>query len=450
MILRDYQLSIIKQVHESMSAGNRRVLVNLATGGGKTVLFAWMADKTQKNGKTVWFLVHRRELLDQVHQTFEDMNISLYSIHIAMVGTVSNNLDSLPKPDLIVFDECHHNSARTWRRIVDHHSQAHVIGLTATPSRLDGKPLGDIFNSMVDGLQTAELIEQGYLSDYRLIVSEVSMTDLKKRAGEYIMRDAESQLNSRTIYGNVIQAFQEYASDKQAIYFCTTVNHSKQTAEEFNQAGIKAVHFDGRTSKKRRKQIIQDFRSGKTQVLTNVDLIGEGFDMPSCDCVGMLRPTASLTIYLQQVGRALRPAENKTAIIIDHVGNVNRHGLPCDVREWSLNSSVVTGRSRARDGSYATRLCQQCYTVYKPPETHCPNCGLEYETEQAEIEVMEEIKMIELKKQRLAELQAWAWLPETLEQADSYADLAKIGKYRGYKPGWAWHQAKQRGYWYPG
>ena len=285
------------------------------TGSGKTAMFAWMADKAQQKGSVVWFLVHRKELYDQTLETFERFLIPIESIYIGMVGQVSRNSNKFPEPNLIIYDEAHHAEAATWRKITAQFPSAWVIGLTATPCRLDGKPLGKTFDDLIIGVDTAELIERGFLADYKFITSEISLSGLGIVRGDYDQQQAAEQLMQRAVYGDVIETYRKYANGLKAIYFCSTIEHSKAMADAFIKAGITAEHFDGTTPAKQRKQTVQRFRSGKTQILTNVDLIGEGFDMPDCDAVGMLRPTQSLSLYLQQAGRSLRPREGKTAMV---------------------------------------------------------------------------------------------------------------------------------------
>lgn len=452
--LRPYQKKLIRDTHASMAAGHRRPMVVLATGGGKTAVFAWMAEQSQAKGKTVWFLVHRRELLEQTVDTFDRFNIERRTIYIGMVGTVSNRPDVFPRPDLIIFDECHHATAKTWLKILEEFPDAYVIGLTATPTRLSGKPLADVFDDIVLGPQTGELIRQGYLAPYRAIVSEVALSNMKRRAGEFVFNnEVKAELMNSTVYGNMVKTYRTYADGMQAIYFAINVEHSESMAAEFRRNGIMAEHFDGKTPKKKRAEIINRFRNGEIKVLTNVALISEGFDMPACDCVGMMRPTASLTIYLQQVGRALRPAAGKTAVLIDHVGNVNRHGLASDPREWSLTEKVKAGRPRQEDGSDPIRICKECFAAFEAHYSTCPVCGAEYKPSEREIKQIEEVAMLELqvrlaaeRKAKQTEREAWAWTPRAIHEARTFYDLAEIGKLRGYKPGWAWHQARIRGF----
>lgn len=450
LTLRPYQTDILRDLHDTLKRGAKRPIVVAPCGAGKTVLLAWLAEQTQKKGNTVWFLVHRRELLDQTLDTFERFDIALDRIHVGMVGQVSRNLEKFPKPDMIVFDEAQHSVSATWTRIIDRYPDAWIIGLTATPSRLDGKPLGAIYDTLVLGPTTSELIDDGWLAPYRVVaVDTADLQGLGRRGQDYDMADAAIRLMERAVYGPVVDTFREYVGSSQAIYFCTTIEHSERTAAEFRAVGIRAVHFDGTTPKKQRKQIIEQFRAGEIQVLTNCELIGEGFDMPDCDAVGMLRPTASLGLYIQQTGRALRPKEGKVATIVDHVGNVQRHGFPSEDRAWSLDQTVQTGRRLNKDGSFAVRRCAECYAVYPSTSDACPVCGELYESTREEIRSIEKVKMRVLEMEHAKRERNWALSDEAVMEARSYSALCTIARHRGYKTGWAYRIAKARGLWVP-
>lgn len=445
--LRPYQSDIIRDVHESWRNGYRRPLVCLPTGSGKTVLAADMAYRVAGNDKTAWFIVHRRELYKQTVDTFDEFGIPQDRVHVGMVRSVLNK--NLPDPDLIVFDECHHMGAKTWRRIADAYPEAYMTGLTATPARLDGKALGDVFDHLIVGPTTPQLISEGYLSPYRMIIADVANLDgLKMRAGDYDPSDAESRLMERAVFGDVIEAYKEYGQ-AQAIYFCTTIKHSEATADAFRSAGVKAEHFDGNTPSKKRDVLVQAFRDGDIQILCNCELISEGFDMPACDVIGMLRPTQSLTVYLQQVGRALRPRPGKIATLIDHVGNIQRHGSPSEPRQWSLEGKIKTGRAVTDEGEFAIRYCANCFAVYEVTLPRCPVCGREYVTTMAEIKQVRDVKMRILEEQELERERQWALSPRAEQEAETYSDFCLIAKHRGFKVGWAYHRAKARGYWVP-
>lgn len=435
---------------------NNRYLLDdftITHNSGKTVCFAWLAKATQDNNKIVWFLVHRRELLDQTLETFKKFKIKTESIYIGMVGQVANNADKFPAPDLIIFDEAHHAAAGTWRKITDRFPESWVIGLTATPCRLDGKPLKDVFDDLVVGVSTYDLIEQGFLSNYKFYsVKTVDLSGIRTKGSDYDMTYASAELMQRAVYGDVINTYKKHANGLQAICFCTTVIHSKATADAFNDAGIKAVHFDGNTSDKKRKEIIAKFRASEIDILCNVELVGEGFDMPACDCVIQLRPTQSLTIYLQQVGRALRPRKGKTAIILDHVGNVNRHGLPDDDRAWSLSEKIAERRQFNKDGTLAVRTCTECFACYPSAFDFCTVCGAQYQTTREEIKNIEFIELMEIERKKQEAKEERIKNLFTEKDCKNYSDFYQLAKKTNiYNPRqYAIGKCQQRGYWYPG
>lgn len=439
--LRTYQSEIISMTYQAMMQGRKRPLVCLPCGAGKTVVFAWLARQTQLKKKTVWFLVHRRELLDQTEKTFKLFEIPTDNIMIGMVATVANHPERWPDPDLIIFDEGHHGAASTWRKIIDRYPAAWLIGLTATPCRLDGKPLGEIYDELLIGISTKQLIDQGYLAPFEYYAPSVAdLSGVGKRGSDYDQEQASEILMQRAVYGDVVKHWKEYANGYQTICYCSSIKHSKAMAAEFRMASIDAVHFDGDTPSKDRTEIVDRFRNKEITILCNVDLIGEGFDVPDCWCCVLLRPTMSTGLFIQQSGRALRPQKGKTAIILDHVGNYTRHGLPADDRSWSLAEKIPQQEPYKEDGTLKVRQCDVCYFTFPSGPSVCPQCGAELKKTRQEIK---NIESIELK--RITEYQKKNNRREE-GMARSFDELKKIEKERGYKPGWAYFKAKARGY----
>jgi superfamily II DNA or RNA helicase len=442
--LRDYQSSIIAKTHRSMLAGHKRPLVTLPTGAGKTVVFAWLANQTQLKNKTVWFLVHRRELLDQTVATFDKFGIPRDRIFIGMVATVANHPEKLPRPDLIIMDEAHHSAASTWLKIISKFPDAFLIGLTATPARLDGKPLGQVYDDLILGVTTSDLIDSGYLAEFRYFAPSVAdLSGLKKKGSDFDQTQASDILMRRAVFGDVIEHWQKLADGYQTIVYCSSIKHSEATAEAFLAHGINAVHFDGNTPANERRQIVQDFRAGKITVLCNVDLVGEGFDVPDCWCCVLLRPTASLGLYIQQAGRALRPQPGKTAIILDHVGNYSRHGLPDDPRRWSLEDTVKAGPEYGEDGKLTVRQCPECYFTFKTGPKNCPNCGALIALTIKEIENVKAIRLEEIKRTR-RETAIDAVKEKDQADCKTLMELQAYAKQHGRSSGWAWHVWQSR------
>lgn len=443
--LRTYQIDSILSTQHSFRAGHRRPLVVIPCGGGKTVEFAHMAQTAQSRGKTIWFLVHRRELMDQTVETFKRFDIDCTSIYIGMVATVANHLDKFPKPDLIIYDEGHHGAAATWTKITQAFPDAYIVGLTATPCRLDGKPLGAVYDDMVVGISTRELIQLGYLAPYRYYAPAVTdLTGLKRKGSDYDAAQAAEILSQRAVFGDVIKHYRDHADGLQAICYCSTIKHSKDMAAEFQDAGINAVHFDGDTPKDQRTDIIARYRSGEITILCNVDLISEGFDCPDCSCCILLRPTTSTGLFIQQSMRALRPMEGKTAIILDHVNNYERHGLPDDDRQWSLTDTLKPRQQYGEDGKLTVRQCPKCYYTYKTaPE--CPNCGYAAVMTKQEIENVKAIRLEEIKQNRRDKAAQSVTDSTDITDCRNISEVMAWCKRNGRKPGYGYYYAKSKG-----
>ena len=444
--LRHYQSDLLKKTKNVLRQGYKRPLVVLPCGGGKTVLFAFMASKSQARGNTVWFLVHRRELLDQTVETFNRFGIPLKTIHIGMIATFANHPERYPRPDFIIFDEAQHTASTTWQKLIDRFPDAFIVGLTATPCRLDGRPLGATYDTMVVGISTRELIQQGYLSKYRYFAPSVAdLSNLKRKGSDYDPESASELLMRRAVYGDVIGNYRKYADGLQTICYCSSIKHSITMANEFSKAGINAVHFDGNTPAAERKQIVQDFRNKKIQILCNVDLISEGFDVPDCWCCILLRPTMSTTLDIQQTGRALRPQPGKTAIILDHVGNYTRHGLPDDPREWSLNTKIKPRQEYRSDGMLTVRQCDQCFFTFPSGPGHCPNCGAEIKKTRQEIENIKKIHMEEIKHEYRQKAADAVRDKSDISECRNMSEVMAWCKQHDKKPGYGWYYCKARG-----
>lgn len=438
LTLRDYQTSEINAVRDSFRHGHKRVLAVLPCGAGKTVIFAYMSKRhieLSPNNK-VLFLVHRKELIDQTVDTFRRFGLESSQIQIAMAQTITRRLDSTEKPTMIVLDEAHHSSARTWTRILDKFSDVPTIGLTATPCRLDGKGLGDIFTDMKVGVSAKELVSLGYLSNYDYYAPKIDVvgTEWSLKGSDYDMEKASETLERAKIFGDVMKYFDP---NRKTIIYSPTVALSKKIAERIGDC---AVHFDGDTPKKERDRIVKDFRDGKIRALCNCDLIGEGFDVPDCDCVMLLRPTQSVSLFIQQSMRCLRPKEGKRAIIYDFVGNCFRHGMPTEEREWSLQGKTKC-RNPSGEKEITCRTCSKCFRVYEGTNRICPYCGNDNGKTRAEIKKEKEAEL-----QRITELEHKEAKREQ-GMARTFDELVLLGKKRGYaRPqAWAYMILKSRG-----
>jgi superfamily II DNA or RNA helicase len=441
--LRPYQEAVLTETRQTYAERLRAVLLCMPTGAGKTVTASTVVHGAAAKGNVTWWLTHRRELAAQASQTFHNLGIPhgtvqaghvsnpLAMVQVASIQTIVRRLNDLPEPALIVFDETHHIGAASWSAIFARFPRAKVLGLTATPWRLDGVGLGRWYQRMVMGPATADLIGEGSLSPYRLFAPATpDLTGVATVAGDFQRSALSKAMDKPQIVGDAITHYRNLCNGKRAVAFAAGVENSINIAAQFNAAGIAAEHVDGSMSADIRDAAVDRFRRGETLVLSNADLFGEGFDVPAIEAAILLRPTKSLSLHLQQVGRALRPCEGKTeAIILDHAGNSLIHGLPDDVREWSLDDREK--KSRAEKSEVPVKQCKACFYVYRPAPK-CPQCGhaapvQAREIEQVEGTLQEITKVVSIQKRR------------EVGKASTLEDFLKIAAERGYKPGWA-HQ----------
>lgn len=436
--LREYQDDLIQKARAEIRAGGQSVLMVAPTGAGKTALAAFMLGTASGRGKRCWFMVHRRELITQSSRTFDKVGIPhgiisagftpdrRAGVQIASVQTLTRRMEGIPAPHMIVWDECHHIASTSWATIFSTYPDAIHIGLTATPCRLDGRGLGDWFNVMVEGPTTKWLIENGFLSPYKMFAPTIpDMTGVHMRGGDYVGKEAAAKMDRPSITGDAIQHYQRLCDHKRAIVFATNIEHSKHVVAQFNASGYPAAHLDGTTDRRIRDQTLRDFEAGRIKVVSNVDLFGEGFDLPAIEAVILLRPTQSTGLYLQMVGRGLRTADGKAhATILDHAGNVFRHGLPDEVREWNLDAKPK--KKKDREAAPTVQQCDQCFYSGEPFST-CPVCGHEKEVQTRTVQQVEG-DLVELDKEKLARMRK-----KEQREAKSLDDLIALGVSRGYK-----------------
>ncbi len=443
MPLREYQIDLINQVRNSWHKNNKAPCIVLPCGGGKSVIVAEMAKRTTEKGKRVLFIVHRKELCDQIRNTFSRWGVDMKLCEIGMVQTVCRHLDEMPAPSLIITDENHHSKANSYMKIYKAFPNAYRIGVTATPERLDGSGLCDVNDDLIVGVSAKWLIENKYLSPYEYYAP--TLVDLEKvrvKQGDYDEKQVEEMMIKRAVFGDVIAYYNRLAKDKQAICYCTTVKHSKAMMENFNENGITAAHIDGTTPKNERDEVIEKFRKGEIQILCNVDLISEGFDVPDCECAILLRPTKSLTLYIQQSMRCMRYKPSKTAVIIDHVGNYARFGLPDADREWSLDGKPKHEKVNKKVVELLT--CPNCFEVFPKYDGQkklvriCPYCNFV-------LPIPKKQEIEEIRETALQKITDFVVNYDSPNECGSYQELLLYAKRKGYKSGWAWYQAKKRG-----
>ena len=462
IILRDYQQIGVSAIRSALIAGRKAPLYVLPTGGGKSAVFSYIAQQAQQKGSRVCILVHRHELLLQASKNLDFFGVEhgLISpkfrstdrqIQVASVQTLARRLDKYQDVfDLIVIDEAHHTLAKTWRNILDASPSAKVLGVTATPWRMGGKGLGlaagGVFDHMILGPTVRELIDRGFLSKYKAYLppTDLDLSHVKVTRGDFDSHELEAEMLRPKITGSAVEHYLKFSRGLPAIGFCVSIKHAESVAHEFMAAGIRSAHISGEMSDWKRKHLIDSLGNGDLQVLTSADLIGEGVDIPVVTTAILLRPTHSLSLYLQQVGRALRPHPQKShAIILDHVSNALRHGLPDGERQWSLDSEIRKKKMVSEE--IKIRQCPTCYCCHEIAPK-CPECGHQYasagagrsrEIEQTDGELRElnEMELQRLRHQKKIEV----------ARAKTREDLERIANERGYKRGWVENILKFRG-----
>lgn len=412
--LRDYQEIAVTEIRIEFRQGNTPVLFVLPTGGGKTYTFSYIAASASEKNRSVCIIVHRKELLLQASASLTALGIDhgLISpdftpkphamVQVASVDTLLQRLKKRTyKFGLLIFDEAHHVIAgNKWGRVFEQLGRPHMLGVTATPVRTDGKGLGEhaggVFKAMVLGPSVVELIKRGMLINPMVYASPIvpDISDLKtNKEGDYNLQELAARVDKPRITGSAVAHYTKICPGSRAIVFCSSIEHARHVAEEFNTAGYRFELLVGapHMSDTERTAVNKRLRRGEIHGACTVDLVSEGYDLPDLECCIMLRPTASEALFLQQVGRVMRPSPGKSVCyLLDHVGNVGtlidgefkrKHGLPNEERDWTLDGRKKK-KKKAKDEpeeleKVEIKQCPECFKTHEAaPE--CPSCGFEY------------------------------------------------------------------------
>ena len=456
--LRPYQQQAVAEIRGAYQAGCRRALFVLPTGGGKTVVFTHIAERAAMRGSRICILVHRQELVDQSSRSLHAIGCNhgviaagyrqdlSHTVQVASVQTLARRLHQIPAGffQLLIVDEAHHAVAGTWAKVLEHHQGGHVLGVTATPERLDGRGLGDQFETLIEGPDAGWLTEQGFLVPARVFAPPgIDLSGIKRFDTAKGRHEADDRLKQGQAMGDAVSHYRRTIQDEHngtAIAFCCSVAHADALAEAFRSQGIAAARLDGAMDRGERRRLINDLGAGTLKVLTSCDIISEGTDIPSVTGAILLRPTDSLGLHLQQVGRVLRPAPGKRwAIVNDHVGNSLRHGLPTDQREWSLEGRQK-GKRRAASEALPVKVCDQCFSTLPSAEPVCPICGFVFPPPARRELVTVDGTLQELTAQAAAQQRRQA-----VGKARTREELEAIRLERGYSRGWTDHILRARG-----
>lgn len=455
MKLRPYQNDLYSNVFQAFTEA-RRIMLQLATGGGKTVLFSAIALDLIKRGYKVLILAHRTELIVQAAEKLgaiaAGVEIGIIKagykpnyhapIQVASVQSLKRRLHHLNPNEfgLVIIDEAHHATATTYRHILDHFPESYQLGVTATPIRTNGEGFADLFDDLICGVTVEELIKQGHLSPFKLYAAPNAMNTkgARTKQGDYSSKDIAKLNDIGTLAGDLLQTYRQYANGLSCVVFAVNVAHSQAIANRYNAAGIPAKHLDGNTPQGEREETLAAFRRGEIKVISNVGLFTEGLDIPSLMAVQIARPTKSLSLWLQMIGRVLRIFEGKNhAIILDHTLNYAIHGLPTRRRVWSLFGVEQQQEKIER------LLSGEVVIVEEPLEiTETPIQLVEIVEDEDgdrpdfwEQWLAEQIRVLEFRGYKKH------WLYYRLKDEKPPLEVwRKAADYLGYQQGWAWHK----------
>lgn len=418
---------------------------------------AEIARRTTKNNNRVMFLIHRKEVLQQAVKTFNNQDVNPDLLTAGMVQTLTRRVDKLPIPDVILVDEAHHALAKSYQRILNRFPKAIVLLFTATPHRTGRVQLDQIADDIIVGQSIHELTDKGFLAPFRYFQppGDFDSKLLKRGSTGDFTNDSMQQAMNTKIFGHIVKQYKRIAPGMQAVVYTYSIDSAIKIAAEFNSEGISAVEVDGTTSKEKRAVAVRKFREQKIKILVNVNLFTEGVDLPDVDCVIMARPTASLALYLQFSMRCLNPRPGKTAIIIDHANNFKTFGYPDDDRDWK--KAIISGKQKSKtllkDPGMSIVTCDYCFAVVKASEVKdgkCPICGKPIKVHEAkpisDVDLVEATKARkQLIKKILHDNVYQNVINKKAGELHTMAELQAYAKIHGYKPGWAFFQAKRKG-----
>lgn len=443
-ILRPYQARAVERIREAIACGIKRICLTVPTGGGKTTVAAHLIGEHVATNDPVLFMAHRRELIDQCSERLDqhsvdhgvimagtDRRAPHKLVQVASIQTLRNR--HLPPANLIVVDECHLSVAPTFVELIDQYPDAVVIGLTATPYRLDGKGLRRIYQELIEVTDAATLMAEGHLIKPRVLSTpRPDLSGVKIRNGDYDQRALAAAMDQADLVGDVVEHWQKHAAGKRTVVFATSVEHSIHLVERFKAAGVSAEHLDAKTPADQRRAILARLKAGETQVVSNVEILTAGWDLPTLEVCVLARPTESLSLYLQMVGRVLRPAPGKGgALILDHAGCAHTHGLPDEERSWSLDGP----RDKREDLPPSITNCPNCYAAVLSRTPTCPYCS--YNIARAAVQAQ---RGGELPEESGGELVEFTHAQRAALKKARFFELVDEANRLGYSLGWASHR----------
>jgi DNA repair protein RadD len=382
---RPYQSSGHAELREKFRAGLRRLLLVMPTGTGKTGLAAMIIEATLQKGNEVLFLAHRKELIDQCSRTLDLFGVEHgvikaghwrerpdAPVQVASVQTLIKR-KIRPRARVVILDEAHRSLNDTNQTILGWYPDALSLGLTATPTRLDGRGLGAMYESIISPITMREAIAQGYLLQPRVYEPDrPNLTGIRRTRGDYDQGQLAGRLAEQPKrIGNLVENWLELAEGQRTVCFAMNVEDSQMIVARYRDAGVAAEHLDGQTPESQRDAILSRLESGETLVVSNVDVLVEGYDLPSLGCIQLGRPTLSVTRFLQMIGRGSRPYQDqKYFVVLDHAGCCHKLGDPTADRTWTLEDRP----KRERDDEGMMLTCETCSLMRPANMFRCPRC----------------------------------------------------------------------------
>jgi DNA repair protein RadD len=444
--LKPDQEKFIEDIRAAIRAGHKEILGVAPVAFGKTIAASYIMKKANEAGKVCWFVVHKRELVNQSVEAAQSFNIDVGVVasgkkmepqrqtQIVSIQSLRSRINKVKTPDIIIYDEIHHALAKTWNDLINSMKGRIQIGLTGSPIYPGGRGLGELFSVMVQAPSMAELIQLGRLSKYKIFARQLADLDgVKIRQGEYDLTEFAKRLNN-SIVGDVVSEYKKHLSGKRAILYAPTVESSKEFCAQFNAHGIPAFHVDGATPENERDTNVKKFGTGDFKIFCNVNIAVEGYNCPAVEGVIITRPTTSLVFHIQSIGRGLRICEGKEhAIILDHVGNTLKHGLPDHDHQWSLDGLPKKKKSASEP---SIKICEKCFAANENFSRFCTNCGHEFKIKPRSELKKEDGDLVEVDKIALKK-----HMKKEQAMAKTLDELTALGKQRGYKNARYWAES---------